>query len=163
MKYFQLEGSINGDLLTKFMDFCNSYPNDEWTIVINSPGGYTNVACIILDIINNYAEKITLISAYSSSAAFTLFYFAKCKRRMIYGSLGMHHNEYIKEVIITENGTPKYDIDKCHIKNMKALSHNYLSKVMTKKELKKYNNNNEVYFTFKRMKQIFPDVEIIKS
>ena len=33
---------------------------------------------------------------------------------------------------------------------------------MTKKERLSYKNDDDVYFTFNRMKEIFPDVEIIK-
>jgi hypothetical protein len=32
---------------------------------------------------------------------------------------------------------------------------------MTKKELKKFKKDNDVYFPFERMKEIFPDAEVI--
>lgn len=103
-----------------------------------------------------------MISAGVYSAAFYIFFFAECKRKIIYGSLGMHHKEYLKNVYINEKGKPKYNDDVCQIENLKIIKGNFLSKIMTKKERLSYKNDDDVYFTFNRMKEIFPDVEIIK-
>ena len=162
MKYFQLEGTIDESLVSKFMDFCNNNLSDDCTIVINSGGGKSTLATVILDIINSNADRITLISAGVYSAAFYIFYFAKCKRKIIYGSLGMHHKEYLKNIYITEKGKPKYQDDICQIENLKSVRDNFLKKIMTKKEKFIYNNDDDVYFTFDRMKEIFPTVEIVQ-
>ena len=162
MKYFQLEGTIDESLVTRFMEFCNNNLSEECTIVINSCGGKSTLATVILDIINSNSEKITLISAGVYSAAFYIFFFAECKRKIIYGSLGMHQKEYLKNVYINEKGKPKYNDDVCQIENLKIIKGNFLSKIMTKKERLSYKNDDDVYFTFNRMKEIFPDVEIIK-
>ena len=162
MKYFQLEGTIDETLLTKFMDFCNNNTSEEWTIVINSGGGKSTLATMILSIINSNLDKITLISAGCYSAAFYIFFFSKCKRKIIYGSLGMHHREYLKGMYINEKGNPKYQDDICQIQNLKSVRDNFLSKLMTKKEKSIYNNDDDVYFTFKRMKELFPKLEIVQ-
>lgn len=162
MKYFQLEGRIDESLVTRFMEFCNSNISEECTIVINSAGGKNILAIMILDIINSHSEKMTLISAGVYSAAFYIFFYAKCKRKIIYGSLGMHHKGYLKDVYINESGKPKYQEDICQIENLKSIKGNYLEKFMTKKEKLLYNNDDDVYFTFNRMKEIFPTIEIIQ-
>ena len=115
-----------------------------------------------IDIINTHAEKITLISAGIYSAAFYIFFFAKCRRKIIYGSIGMHHREYLKDIYINEKGKPKYQEDICQIENLKCVRNNFLEKAMTKKEKFLYNNDDDVYFTFNRMKELFPNVEIIE-
>ena len=162
MKYFQLEGIINESLVTRFMDFCNNNISEECTIVINSSGGKSTLATLVLDIINTHAEKITLISAGVYSAGFYIFFFAKCRRKIIYGSIGMHHREYLKDIYINEKGKPKYQEDICQIENLKCVRNNFLEKAMTKKEKFLYNSDDDVYFTFNRMKELFPNVEIIE-
>jgi len=161
MKYFQLEGTINEELVTRFMDFCNNNLSDDCTIVINSGGGKSTLAKVVLDIINSNADKITLISAGVYSAALYIFFFAKCKKKIVYGSLGMHHKEYLKDMYITSDGKPKYYDDICQVKNLKTLRDNFLFKFMSKKEKSIYAKSDDVYFTFKRMTEIFPNVEII--
>jgi hypothetical protein len=62
------------------------------------------------------------------------------------------------------NGQPTYSEDENIIKNWKERVKDeveFVEKFMTPLELKKYKKGNDVYFTFKRMKEIFPDVEII--
>lgn len=162
MKYFQLEGRIDETLVTKFMEFCNMNLSEECTIVINSGGGKSTLAKVILCIINENSEKITLISAGCYSAAFYIFFFAKCKKKIVYGSLGMHHMEYLSDVCINEKGKPKYGEDICQIENLKSIRDNFLKNSMTKKEKSIYNNNDDVYFSFNRMKELFPNADIIK-
>lgn len=162
MKYFQLEGIINEGLVTSFMDFCNNNITEECTIVINSAGGKSTLATVILDIINSHSEKITLISAGVYSAAFYIFFYAKCKKKIIYGSLGMHHKCYLKDVFINEKGKPKYQEDICQIENLKSTKSNYLENFMTDEEKVLFDNDDDVYFTFNRMKELFPTVEIIQ-
>jgi len=162
MKYYQLNGIIDEQLVTSFMEFCNNNLQDDCTIVINSGGGKSTLAAVVLDMINSNADKITLISAGAYSAALYVFFFAKCKKKIIYGSIGMYHSQYLKDVYINEKGNPKYEDDICQVENLKSTTNRFLSKFMTKKEKSLYNNHKDVYFTFKRMKKIFPDAEIVR-
>jgi hypothetical protein len=77
-------------------------------------------------------------------------------------TLGMHHRAYLKGVYINEKGKPKYRDDICQIENLKSVKDNFLKKVMTNKEKFIYNNDDDVYFTFNRMKEIFPTLEIVE-
>jgi len=162
MKYFQMDGTIDEAMLTRFMDFCNSYPSEKCTIVINSGGGMGCTSTMILNIINSNRKRFTLVSAGVYSAAFCIFYHAKCEKKIIYGSVGMHHKEYLKNIIIGMKGKVIYSDDKNSIKNIKLIDDSFSHEFLTKKELKTYNKSYDVYFTFKRMTEIFPNAEIIK-
>ena len=162
MKYFQLEGTINEELTTKFMDFCNNNLSEDCTVVINSGGGKSTLATVILDIINSNVDKFTLVSAGAYSAAFYIFFFAKCKRKIINGSLGMHHKEYLKDIYINSDKKAIYSTDKCQIKNLKNIDDSWAKGFLTKRERKGYDKSYDVYFTFKRMKKIFSNVEVVK-
>lgn len=162
MKYFQLEGIINEELLTKFMDFCNNYLHEDCTVVINSSGGKNNLATVILDIINSNTSKFTLVSAGCYSAAFYIFYSAKCKRKIIKGSIGMYHKSFAKDINVDSDSKPVYYEDKCLIDNFKDIDNSFILNLLTPKEKKLFQKNDDVYFTFKRMTEIFPDVEVVK-
>jgi len=104
----------------------------------------------------------TLISAGVYSAAFYIFYFAKCKRKIIEGTLGMHHKEYVANVAINSSYKAAYSNDHCQIKNMKCIDDSWGKDFLKKKENKRYKRGFDLFFTFKRMQQIFPDIEVIK-
>lgn len=161
MKYFHLEGIINEDLLNKFIDFWNENQSEECTIIINSGGGKSSLTFFILDVINKNHDKITLVSCGCFSAAFYLFYKARCKKILTYGTTGMYHLPYIKDVNLNIHNDPVYTSDKCDIKNMKSSDESFIKEFMKKKEIKAFNRGDDVYFTFKRLRKIFPDIKVI--
>jgi ATP-dependent protease ClpP protease subunit len=162
MKYFHFDGDISEKSLDTFLQFVNENEHEQMSIILNSIGGKKNLTHVILDIINLNTEKVTLISCGCYSASFYLFYEAKCKKKMTEGSAGMMH--YSSTNINTmSNGKPTYSEDENIVKNWKEdkSQEEFVKQFMTPIELKKYKRGNDVYFTFKRMKEIFPDVEII--
>lgn len=163
MKYFHFNGDINEKLLDDFLQFINEYQIGELGIVLNSIGGKKNLTHVLLDIININSQRITLISCGCYSASFFLFYKAKCNKKMTEGNVGMMH--YASTNINTmSNGKPTYSEDENTVSNWKESVKDeveFVEKFMTPSELRKYKRGNDVYFTFKRMKEIFPDVEII--
>lgn len=161
MKYFQIDGKIDEAMLNKFIDFCNQYETEECTIIVNSGGGKSTISTVMLHIINLNKQRFTLVSAGVYSAAFYIFYFAKCKRKIVIGSLGMIHKEYIDDVYINSNYKAIYPTDKCQIKNLKSIDDSWVYTFLTKKEAKQYKNSEDIYCTFERMTEIFPDVEVI--
>lgn len=163
MKYFHFNGEINEKSLDDFLQFINENEIGELVIVLNLVGGKKNLTRVLLDIININSHRVTLISCGCYSASFFLFYKAKCKKKMTEDNVGMMH--YSSTNINTmSNGQPTYSEDENIIKNWKERVKDeveFVEKFMTPLELKKYKKGNDVYFTFKRMKEIFPDVEII--
>lgn len=162
MKYFHFDGDISEKSLDTFLQFVNENEHEQMSIILNSIGGKKNLTHVILDIINLNADRTTLISCGCYSASFYLFYEAKCKKKMTEGNVGMMH--YSSTNINTmSNGKPAYSEDENIVKNWKEdkSQEEFVKQFMTPVELKKYKRGNDVYFTFKRMKEIFPDVEII--
>lgn len=161
MKYFQIEGSINEELFNNFIHFFNENEEEEMSFVINSGGGKATLTQVMLHIINANKESITLISCGSYSAAFDLFYKAECNRKLVHGSLGCVHLAYLKETAVMIDGKMKYYEDICQKENFKCFDDSYITKLLKPKEKILYNRGDDVFFTFKRMQEIFPDVEVI--
>jgi ATP-dependent protease ClpP protease subunit len=163
MKYFHIDSKIDKDLLNKFFEFCNNNPDDEWTISLWTVGGQSTMADNILYAINKRPEKVTLICQEAYSGGFHIFYHAKCKKCISKSSKGMTHVSSM-EMRMNSMQKPVYTEDECVIKNWQQSKKNemqFAKNLLTKKEFKKYKKGDEVYFTFKRMKEIFPDAEII--
>jgi len=163
MKYYTVEGVINEESFEKFLGFMNGLEDDsDATIILNSGGGKSNLASVILDIINHNKDRVTLISCGIYSAAFYIFYNAKCKKKMTTESVGMIHRS-VSEMRLASNCNPVYFEDINTIKNWKESESDleFVSQFMSSKELKVFKKGDDVYFTFKRMKEIFTDVEII--
>jgi hypothetical protein len=162
MKYFNLSGTIDDSILTRFLDFYNQNNQDEITIVIDSGGGRVACSNVILSIVNDNPAKFTLLNIGSFSSAFCIFYYAKCKKLLSKGSIGMIHMAMVKDVIVDERGKYPYPSDECNVKNAIAMSDKrWCRKFMTEKEFSDYKKGKDVYFTFKRMKEIFPAAKTI--
>lgn len=161
MKYFHLNGIIDEELLDKFIQFSNENESEDWTIVLNSGGGKQNLSQVILDIINN-GKQVTLISTGIYSSSFVIFYFAKCQKKLTVGSIGMIHLRS-NSIKMQSHGKPEYTEDECVVSNWKVTKEidSFVEAFMTKAELKDFRRGNDVFFNFKRMKEIFPDAEII--
>lgn len=164
MKYYLLEERINEASLEKFLSFMNNVQyGDRITIILDSAGGKNNLARIILDIINVNKNSVTLISCGIYSACFFIFYNAKCKRKMTQGSVGMVH-QGSAEVTLNGNRKPTFKEDENVIENWKEESVTdlgFVSQFLNKKEIQSFKKGDDVYFTFKRMREIFTNVEII--
>lgn len=163
MKYFPITDSINSEMLDRFIRFYNDYKDDACTIVIHSRGGFTFVAETLVHMINQMPDCTLMIhSAYS--AAFELAMQTKCKKILSKFSRGMMHMGRL-ETSIGVDKKPYYDEDINHTKNFhieKRIGDVMAKKIMNAAEIKKWKLREEVWFDFKRMKQIFPDAEIIK-
>jgi hypothetical protein len=162
MKYFHLNGIIDEELFDKFIQFINENESERWTIVLNSGGGKQNLSQVILDVINIRKEYVTLISTGIYSSSFVIFYFAKCQKKMTIGSIGMIHLRS-NDIRMQSHGKPEYTEGICVMSNWKVSREvdSFVEAFLTKSELKEYRRGNDVYFNFKRMKEIFPDAEII--
>lgn len=162
MKYFHLDSSINKELMNRFYDFCNQYENDEWTISLFTIGGATAAGKTIIKIINGRPDKVTLICHEAYSSGFDIFYNSKCNKILTDTSKGMVHLSSV-EMLMQANGKPCYSEDRCIIENWgnsKSLL-KMVKKFLTKKELKWLKRGEDVYLSFKRMKEIFPNAEVI--
>lgn len=163
MKYFAITDSINAELLDRFIRFFNDHQEEPCTLVIQSRGGFTYVSETIVHMINQMAD-CTLIIHAAYSAAFEIAFQVKCKKVISKFSRGMVHMGRL-EASIGVDHKPYYDEDINHTKNFsieKRIGDNVARKIMNAAELKKWKKREEVWFDFKRMKQIFPDASILK-
>lgn len=163
MKYFHIDSRIDKEMYSKFLEFANANGEEEWTIILYTVGGFNVIAKNILFIINNRVAATTLICNEAYSAGFSLFYEAKCKKVMCHNSKGMTHLA-AAEMFMQSNGKPSYSEDECIVKNWKQSKKKdkeWVKIFLTKKEYKNYKNGKDVYFNFNRMKEIFPEAEVI--
>lgn len=118
MKYFHFDGKIDEVLLNKFIEFMNQIPEEEITFIINSTGGKESISKFILNVLNENKDRSTLISLGMYSAAFYIFYNAKCKRKITYGSPAMWHL-CSSEMRMMSNKKPAFDEDEAQFENWK--------------------------------------------
>ncbi len=90
MKTFFIDGTVNKDMSALFRD-CLEYPGDI-QIFFESSGGSIRQASEIIHMLNQNADRVTLIANHEiSSSAWMIFFYSKCKRDVIEGTLGMIH------------------------------------------------------------------------
>lgn len=163
MRYHLLKGQINPEIVKETLDFICDHKG-HLTVAIDSHGGEKAYADMLLFALNQNKDRVTLIAiAGVASCAFDIFYGFQGVRKMAFGCMGMTH--YSSRNIDTHsNGEAAYAEGDCHKKNLKAYKEYelfILRKFATEKEIKRFKKSWDVYFSFKRMQQIFPDAEII--
>lgn len=162
MKYFHLHGDIYEGLMVKFYEFCNQYESEDWTISIFSGGGATAIGKTIIHIINQRKSRVTLICHEAYSSAFDIFYNSNCKKILTRTCKGMYHFSSAK-MYMQPTLKPEFKEDRCIVQNWKDSDWQIemANKFLTDKEMKKFKKGDDIYFTFNRMKIIFPNAEII--
>ena len=156
-QYLYLNGRMDYEMVNSFLNFYNSLSSEtnEVTIYLNSEGGIYNVMQILLDIINHSKVKITLVAVgYIMSCAFLLFYLAKCNKILMSNCYGCVHT--ISSSFELRDKKFEGDIIRLNEINdiNKKIEHNFKS-FLTKEELKKFKDGEDVYLSSKRMKEMF--------
>lgn len=163
MKYFYIDARIDEKMLQKFFDFCNANPDDDWIITLWTNGGFSTASAQIISMINTRPDKVILVCHEAYSAGFDIFYRAKCKKIICATSKGMWHLATVS-MTVDSRMKPVYTEDKTIVKNWKEnkkSSIQFAEQFLTKKEFKRFKKGYDIYFTAKRMKEIFPDAIII--
>lgn len=165
MKYYILNDDIADSTIQPLLDFINQNEGSAMQIGISSGGGFSDYARFISDVLNQNKEYITLVAVGNVySAAFRLFHEFEGTKKMTFGSRGMAHHSY-QTVPLINNGMGATDEAHAAICN----SRNYIrpdeiafaESFMFNEELEKFKQGKEVYFDFARMRQIFPNAEIV--
>lgn len=164
MKYFSMIGAMDTAMLERFIDFSNNNHQESWAIVLNTSGGGFWPTETMGKIINEHDKDVQVIVQGAYSSGFLLLNSIKRKIILSKTCRGMWH--YGKwDLQYNDKGKPYYYDDECIIRNLpfhKRHSESLAKKVMTTKEFKHFKDDKDVYFDFKRMKQIFPDAEVMK-
>lgn len=163
MKYFYLRGRITDEMLLEFIRFNNENPTDEITIVLDSGGGSNYIAMAILDIINN-RPNVTLLLFQGLSMAMWLFCRAKCKKKLANGAFLMWHYTAVS-IDVKPDGKPYFNGDENMVKIMRQSflpwGDAFAKTWLNEKEFKKYKRHNDVYLSYERVKELFPEAEVI--
>lgn len=147
----------------KIIDFVQN-TDGPLTIGINSGGGSTGVAAFLLEFLNENKGRITLIGITGVfSAAFWLFYGFKGRKKIANNCRGMYH--YATQDVrlcakITPDGSSEESIISA-LKSDRIRNDAFAGQFMTPKELRRFRQNLDVYFSPERMAEIFPEAELI--
>ena len=101
--------SIDFDFVNAVADKLNCLPEDgELDIYLSSTGGLVAAEKMLLDIIENRKKQIGIFcTALLHSAAFSLFFNAKCYRKIVPGIVGMYHSATLP-INLNHHGNPAY-------------------------------------------------------
>ncbi len=127
-------------------------------IVIDSWWGTNYYGILITEAINN-CKDVVVVWADMSSMAFRIFCEIKRPRMLVDGARGMAHVAAIEWLTVKHNKMMWHD-QTAFIDSMCQMRQPDCS-FMTEDELTRYEKGEDVYFTFNRLKEIFPDAEII--
>jgi ATP-dependent protease ClpP protease subunit len=164
MKYVVLSKQLKDtENFQPLLDIIN-VGHEEITLIISCGGGDMYYATVLIHIINKNPERFTVVSCSAYSAGFYLLRQTTCKKKIVDGSIGMFHYPY-SQMETTESGGYYYGQDKAMVKNNKEYAHQrtrkWCEQFMNAEELAKLESVDDVFFSFKRMLEIFPDIEVI--
>lgn len=153
---------INEESIVPLLDFIESNPGEK-RIYLCSDGGNSGATSILLDVMTRNQGDITLI-AYDNvfSNAFRLFKSFNGRKYMVDGCEGMIH---LQTNSLPYAGPVKYagrtksvidTIDYCRERNI-----NEYANLINDEEFEAYKEGQDVFFSFQRMTEMFPDVPII--
>ena len=155
MKIYTINQDVNDDMLA----IVTNAIQEEWNITfyLKSTWWSWYVAQQIIDMINQNSDRVTLIANdYIASAAFRIFFYCTCKRKVLPHTMWMWHMARIDTSISGKKriqSVPKIQLDfmwkeaKEDIKFMKSIW-------MKEKLCKKFLNEFDVYFWEKELKKL---------
>lgn len=159
MNILYITGEINDALVNSFIKDYNKLDKDEPIVIyINTMGGDVYHAEVIIDVINNNKENITLIaSGEIYSAGFNIFFFSQCAKKLLPEALGMAHFAW-SIFQFDESGKPSNDQDKflmTEMKRSKDITIKRFEKIgLNPKEINKIKQSKECYFSNERLHEL---------
>lgn len=159
---FNWNGDITNDKFQKLIDTLDLLKVKEVMIIyLNSDGGDAEVMEALIHVINNNADRLSLIG-YGKlySAAFDVFFQARCQRDVLRGTVGMCHHMRIGMEISKSNeyhGEDKANKDLIMLQRLHAQK---MMKDMGMKntEILRINKGEDVYFQTPRLLQFLKNI-----
>lgn len=163
-KYHIISGGIDSHSISDLAGFLNN--NDgELAISLNSTGGDGDLAVLAVKMLNENSDRIELIMTTGCySAAFKIFAKFKGKRSLVVGATGMFHYSF-RQSSIDERKKIVFLEERALAESSKQAmqsTEEFASLIMNDTEFAKFKKGKSVYFTFNRMKELFPDAEILE-
>lgn len=161
-KYFIFDGDVDEESVQKLLDFISSNPG-ELQISINSGGGSTDDGAFLIKALNTNKDRIVLTgSSHVSSCAFRIFQSFKGRKQLVTGCHGMYHYGSCRlDVGVHGKVVPHHKPCSLSFPFRKKEQDDYAATFMNAKELREFKRGGDVEFDFLRMKELFPDAEII--
>lgn len=160
MKLIFQKENFDKDFIEKLAKAINeSNPEEVIEMYLHSNGGSTAIKEAVTDIINANPEKFTLVGyEYLASSAFNLFIKAKCRKKLLPGTIGMYHLA-TNTLDFNDRMKPVYGIDEACIKRIKEFDHPSNLEFMkacgfTAKETRQAIKGNDVFFQYERFLEI---------
>ena len=155
---------LEGDMTDEFLDLLakahNECPHDEsLTIYFSSDGGDLSVMEAIVDLINN-SEKIDVIKAYGSlfSGGFYIPMFVKKPVEFLDYSVGMIHTAWFPSAPIYGNKEihkhAKEMYEEMMLSGEELVKRVEKLKILNKTELKRFKNNEDVFLSVHRLREM---------
>lgn len=150
-----IKGKVDDEMLEKFIEMYNTESNN-YLVYFTSTGGSADTANVIVDLINRYAEKTTIIGYRELlSAGFYIFFVSKCKKELDIETLGMWH-QGITDISLNDRGTIAYTNHKAVQKLNKTIGYPKCVELATKLgfndlEMKEFKKGEDVYFLSDRL------------
>lgn len=156
-RYYIISEDINTEVVSDIIEILGYNDFDKLSIYCNTKGGYSESTAVLLDIINQYKDRIELVATeYLISNGFLLFAQAEVPIRFLNTFVGiLIHKSYI-----TVNTNAFLDIssnDHLFIKNLESYNRvheDILKKVLPKDKFIKYKEGGDVVFIGEEAKQI---------
>lgn len=165
MKYYIFEGLISNDELqvTNLISFIQETEGDL-TIALCSEGGDAALSRVLLRMLNEHSERITLI-AYElvGSAAFNVFYEFEGEKKIAFCTNGLYHHTTV-DINVAGGNRATYYLGLAHQETMDTYWKNTINRAegfLTVPEMMLLKTHQDVALSFSRMIEIFPDAEII--
>lgn len=157
VKTINIDGEIEKEVFDKLVEFYNDLGDSYARIYLSSHGGATSTGEVIVDLVNENAEKTTLIG-YDNlfSCGFSIFFMSKCNKYLLNDCVGMYHqsivpidmNEFWKPKA-TDVAKKKYMTEFMRVSTEQVC----FSVGMSDEEIGKIRDGEDVYFYPDRMRE----------
>lgn len=154
---------INADLFEKITNFLNEVPlEEEINIWLSSNGGQSLITEAIRDLFEA-DERVTLIAFDTiASSALDLFLTTKCNKRLTPGTNAMYHQTAYPNVkVLRKDKKPMFGNQEPIIEDVSRTeieADEIISRILTDKEIKKYNKGEEIWIGYQRLKEIYDNL-----
>jgi len=151
---------INSDSYTVLDEFLSKDIDENKWVILDSWWWSCPYGSLMIRRLEQHKDNVTLICwTWAYSSAFKIFYKFSGKKMMVYWCMWMHHKAH-QEILMNEDWKPTHQDWFATLRNNKKTQSTPYG-FMTTREVKQFNKWEDVFFDFDRMKEIFPDVEVI--
>lgn len=153
-----IEGNVGPKMLSKITNALSDITKgDNLVLYFSSEGGCADTSTAIVDVINKNKDIVSLIFyGQLFSAGMQIFLFTECYKEILEGTRGMYHFAW-QSMMISEHGRPTSDYDLFSMREMKETKDENINKLknkLTAKEIQSISKGKDVYFSYKRMKEL---------